>query len=132
MEETLQAHSSFLERLQAQAAIFEEGLLVLRPVMAKSKAEAEAAEAMARAAQARARAEEIADEVMGKLRCYKCAKSAVIFFKNDLEPERKDSCRVHGFSGACSSFTHVFFASRWGGVGLQNKKELVEKILTLL
>ena len=130
MEGTLQAQSSVLERLQLQATLFEEGFDVLQPVMAKARAEAEAAEAAARAAQARARAEAVADEVMGKLRCYKCHKPAVVFFKNDLEPERNDLCRVCGFSGTCSSFTHVFFAGRWG-VGIQNKKELVEKILTL-
>eukprot|EP00731_Ephydatia_muelleri_P029187 Em0020g831a len=57
MEEKLQAQSSLLERLQVQAAIFQEGLLVLQPVMAKARAEAEArAEAIARA-QAKARAE---------------------------------------------------------------------------
>ena len=128
-EEKLQVQMSLLEKLQAQAAIFGEDLHILQPVVAKAKVEAEAARAKAEVAKARAIAEGMADDVIGKLRCYKCTKPANVFYKNDLEPQRNDSCRIHGFSGTCSDFTHIWFGSRWGVRGVSSKTEIVEKIL---
>ena len=113
-EEKLQVQMSLLEELQAQAAILGEDLHILQPVVAKAKVEAEAAKAKAEVAKARAIAEGMADDVIGKLRCYKCMNKAEAFFKNDLEPQRNDSCCIHGFSGTC--FTHIRYGnSHWGG-----------------
>eukprot|EP00731_Ephydatia_muelleri_P029185 Em0020g829a len=80
MEEKLQAQSSLLERLQVQAAIFEEAL---QPVMAKARAEAEAAKARARAeAEARAQAEartEAEARALAKARAQAAATWSLLF-----------------------------------------------------
>ena len=137
-EEKLNKQSVLIEQLQTRVAMFVEDLHHLQPIVIKAKAKAEAAKGEAEAAKAKAKAEAeaakarvlaeiMADEVMRNLRCYKCIKPAVVFFKNDMEPQRNDSLRIHGFSGACSSFTHVYFGSQWG-VGLRSKIQIVEKI----
>ena len=126
-EEKLNKQAFLIEQLQTRVAMFVEDLHHLQPIVIKAKAKAEAAKAEAEAAKARVLAEIMADDVMRNLRCYKCIKPAVVFFKNDMEPQRNDSLRIHGFSGACSSFTHVYFGSQWG-VGLRSKIQIVEKI----
>ena len=119
--------------MKAQVRTFGKDLHYLQPAVVKAKAEAEAeaarVKAEAEAAKARAVAEGMADEIIRTVRCYRCSKQAENFFKNDLEPQRNDSCRIHGFSGACSSFLHLYFGSSQWGYSLRSKSQLVEAIL---
>ena len=132
-EKKLQVHTLLFEQLQAQVRTFGEDLHYLQPAVVKAKAEAEAeaarlrVKAEAEAAKARAVAEGMADDIISTLRCYKCSKQAEFFYKNDLEPQRNDSCHIHRFSGTCSSFWHLN-SSQWG-TALHGKSQLVEAIL---
>ena len=122
-----EAEAAKVEAEAAKARVLAETEAAKARVLAEAEAAKAKAKAEAEAAKARVLAEIMADEVMRNLRCYKCFKPAVVFFKNDMEPQRNDSYRIHGFSGACSSFTHVYFGSQWG-VGLKSKIQIVEKI----
>ena len=119
--------------MKAQVRTFGEDLHYLQPAVVKAKAEAEAeaarVKAEAEAAKARAVAEGMADEIIRTVRCYKCSKQAEFFYKNDLEPQRNDPCRIHGFSGTCSSFSHLHFGGSQWGFSLHSKSQLVEAIL---
>ena len=127
-EEKLQVQMSLLEKLQAQAAIFEEDLHILQPVVASAKTDAKAI----------ADAEGMADDVIGTLRCYFCTSNnpAVSFYRKDnasepLRKDRKDSNCIYGFFGTCSKHRMLGIFT-WGLSIGSSKDELVEIILRKL